>query len=101
MNSNGGFHDLEALEKKISFFSLPLSVDAEKAPGHLQLELIEEQCDTECHNRHQHLDLAAFYCQLIKDRFKHSDENAQLVWLDILAYEDILGYELPCEITPI
>ncbi|KAF7248892.1 PRKC apoptosis WT1 regulator protein, partial [Varanus komodoensis] len=59
-----------AIEKEITLFSSPFSVDPDGAPDHLQLELIELQCDTECRSRHQQLPLVNFYHQLDKDRFQ-------------------------------
>ena len=64
------FQDFAAFEKEISLFSSPFSVDTEYVPNHLQLELIELQCDTESRNRHQQLSLTNFYQQLDKDRFR-------------------------------
>ncbi|KAF7252395.1 Serine/threonine-protein kinase 24 [Varanus komodoensis] len=62
--------DFAAIEKEITLFSSPFSVDPDDAPDHLQLELIELQCDAECHSRHQQLPLVNFYRQLHKDRFQ-------------------------------
>ncbi|KAJ8377977.1 hypothetical protein AAFF_G00249670 [Aldrovandia affinis] len=59
-----------AIEKKITLFSSPFSVDPDDAPDHLQLELIELQCDAECRSRHQQLPLVNFYRQLDKGRFQ-------------------------------
>ena len=39
------FGDFAAIEKEITLFSSPFSVDPDDAPDHLQLELIELQCD--------------------------------------------------------
>lgn len=64
------FKDFAAIEKEITLFSSPFSVDPNGVPDHLQLELIELQCDTECHSRHQQLPLVNFYRQLGKDRFQ-------------------------------
>uniref|UniRef100_A0A8D2LVJ3 Uncharacterized protein n=1 Tax=Varanus komodoensis TaxID=61221 RepID=A0A8D2LVJ3_VARKO len=64
------FRDFAAIEKEIMLFSSPFSVDPDDAPDHLQLELIELQCDVECRSRHQQLPLVNFYRQLDKDRFQ-------------------------------
>ncbi|OCT78218.1 hypothetical protein XELAEV_18029325mg, partial [Xenopus laevis] len=64
------FRDFVAIEKDIMLFSSPFSVDPDDAPDHLQLELIELQCDTECCSRHQQLPLVNFYRQLDKGRFQ-------------------------------
>lgn len=45
------FRDFAAIEKDIMFFSSPFSVDPDDAPDHLQLELIELQCDAEWRSR--------------------------------------------------
>ena len=64
------FQDFAAIKKEITLFSSPFSVDTDDVPNHLQLELIELQCDTESRNWHQQLSLANFYRQLDKDRFR-------------------------------
>ncbi|KAF7247962.1 Cartilage-associated protein [Varanus komodoensis] len=46
---NEHFLDFAAIEKEITLFSSPFSVDPDNAPDHLQLELIELQCDAEYH----------------------------------------------------
>lgn len=58
-----------AIKKEITFFSSPFSVDTDEVPDHLQLELIELQCDAESHSQHQQLSLANFYQQLDKNKF--------------------------------
>ncbi|KAJ8379024.1 hypothetical protein AAFF_G00231930 [Aldrovandia affinis] len=63
------FRDFAAIEKEITLFS-SFSVDPDDAPDHLQLELIELQCDAECRSRHQQLPLVNFYHQLDKGRFQ-------------------------------
>ncbi|XP_072303167.1 general transcription factor II-I repeat domain-containing protein 2 [Eucyclogobius newberryi] len=64
------FRDFAAIEKEITMFSSPFSVAPDTAPDHLQLELIELQCDAECRSRHQQLSLADFYRQLDEGRFQ-------------------------------
>jgi len=64
------FRDFAVIEKEIPLFSSPFSVDPNDAPDHLQLELIELQCDVECRNHYQQLPLGNFYRQLDKDRFQ-------------------------------
>jgi len=64
------FHNFAAIEKEITLFPSPFSVVPDNAPGHLQLELIELQCDVECCSQYQQLPLANFYSQLDKDRFQ-------------------------------
>ena len=66
----GCFQDFAAIEKEIILFSSPFSVETDDVPNHLQLELIELQCDTESCNWHQQLSLANMYRQLDKDRFR-------------------------------
>lgn len=63
------FQDFAAIEKEITLFSSPFSVDTDDVPDHLQLEVIELQCDAEIRGQHQQLTLANFYRQLNKDRF--------------------------------
>ncbi|GAA6090692.1 general transcription factor II-I repeat domain-containing protein 2B-like [Tachysurus ichikawai] len=60
------FRDFAAIEKEITLFSSPFSVDPDDATEHLQLELIELQCDAECWSRHQQLPFIDFYHQLDK-----------------------------------
>uniref|UniRef100_A0A3P9MHA2 SPIN-DOC-like zinc-finger domain-containing protein n=1 Tax=Oryzias latipes TaxID=8090 RepID=A0A3P9MHA2_ORYLA len=64
------FQDFAAIEKEITLFSSPFSVRPDEAPDHLQMELIELQCDIECCSRHQQLPLISFYRQLDKSRFR-------------------------------
>ena len=71
------FQDFAAIKKEITLFSSPFSVDTDDVPNHLQLELIELQCDIESRNRHQQLSLANFYRQLDKDRFRESQVFAK------------------------
>ncbi|XP_063781329.1 general transcription factor II-I repeat domain-containing protein 2A-like [Pseudophryne corroboree] len=66
------FHDFAAIEKEITLFSSPFSVVPDNAPDHLQLELIELQCDVECRSRYQQLPLVNFYRQLDKGRFQET-----------------------------
>ncbi|XP_077584677.1 ileal sodium/bile acid cotransporter-like [Stigmatopora nigra] len=58
------FRDFAAIEKEITLFSSPFSGNPDDAPDHLQLELIELQCDAEHRSRHQQLPLVNFYRQL-------------------------------------
>lgn len=71
------FRDFAAIEKDIALFSSPFSVDTDNVPDHLQLELIELQCDAESRSRHQQLSLANFYRQLDKGRFQEIREFAK------------------------
>ena len=64
------FQDFAAIEKMITLFSSPFAVVPDNAPEHLQLELIEMQCDAECRSQNQQLPLVNFYRQLDKDRFQ-------------------------------
>ncbi|XP_072274649.1 general transcription factor II-I repeat domain-containing protein 2A-like [Pyxicephalus adspersus] len=61
------FQDFAAIEKEISLFSSPFSVDPDDAPDQLQLEL---HCDSELRSRYQQLSLVNFYRQLDKGRFQ-------------------------------
>lgn len=63
------FRDFAAIEKEITLFSSPFSVDTDDVPDYLQLEVIELQCDAEIRGQYQQLTLANFYRQLNKDRF--------------------------------
>lgn len=64
------FQNFAAIEKEISLFSSPFSVDPNDAPDQLQLKLIELHCDSELRSRHQQLSLVNFYRQLDKSRFQ-------------------------------
>ncbi|XP_061403616.1 general transcription factor II-I repeat domain-containing protein 2B-like [Lethenteron reissneri] len=66
---NKRFRDFAVIEKDMLLFSSPFSVDHDCAPPQLQLELIELQCDDECHGKHQQCSLVDFYRQLDKSRF--------------------------------
>ncbi len=50
-------------------FSSHISLDADRAPSQLQLELIELQCNDELRGQQQQLSLVNFYRQLDKERF--------------------------------
>ncbi|GAA6104202.1 general transcription factor II-I repeat domain-containing protein 2 [Tachysurus ichikawai] len=65
------FRDFAAIEREIKLFSSPFSVDPDDATEHLQLELIELQCDAEFWSRHQQLPLVDFYRQLDKGSDSH------------------------------
>ncbi|XP_068107468.1 general transcription factor II-I repeat domain-containing protein 2-like [Hyperolius riggenbachi] len=71
------FQDFAAIEKEISLFSSPFSVDPDDAPEQLQLELIELQCDSELRSRYQQLSLVNFYRQLDKGRFQEIRTQAK------------------------
>uniref|UniRef100_A0A3B3DZF4 SPIN-DOC-like zinc-finger domain-containing protein n=1 Tax=Oryzias melastigma TaxID=30732 RepID=A0A3B3DZF4_ORYME len=62
--------EFAAIEKEITLFSSPFSVRPDDAPDHLQMELIELQCDVECRSRHQQLPLVDFYRRLDLSRFR-------------------------------
>ena len=63
------FQDFAAIEKEITLFFSPFSVETDDVPNHSQLELIEPQCDTESRNRHQQLSLANFTDSWIRTGF--------------------------------
>ena len=63
------FQDFAAIEKEITLFFSPFSVDTDDAPNQLQLELNELQCDTESRNRHKQLSLANFTDSWIRTGF--------------------------------
>ncbi|XP_068110957.1 general transcription factor II-I repeat domain-containing protein 2-like [Hyperolius riggenbachi] len=71
------FQDFAAIEKEISLFSSPFSVDPDDAPEQLQLELIELQCNSELRSRYQQLSLVNFYRQLDKGRFQEIRTQAK------------------------
>ena len=76
------FQDFAAIEK-ITLFSSPFSMVPGNVPDHLQLELIERQCDAECRSRYRQFPLVNFCCQLDKGRFQEIQtfaiENAAVV----------------------
>jgi len=63
------FQDFAAIEKEITLFFSPFSVDTDDVPNQLQLELIELQCDTESRNWHKQLSLANFTDSWIRTGF--------------------------------
>ncbi|XP_042272649.1 general transcription factor II-I repeat domain-containing protein 2-like [Thunnus maccoyii] len=63
------FQDFSVIEKEITLFVAPFSVDAEEVEESLQLELIEMQCDESLKNQHQLLSLPDFYRSLEKAKF--------------------------------
>ncbi|KAM4629813.1 general transcription factor II-I repeat domain-containing protein 2-like [Polymixia lowei] len=63
------FQDFSVIEKEITLFAAPFSVDAEEVEESLQLELIEMQCDDSLKNQHQLLSLPDFYRSLEKAKF--------------------------------
>lgn len=63
------FQDFSVIEKELKLFATPFLVDAEEVEEHLQLELIEMQCDDCLKNQHQQLSLPEFYRSLEKEKF--------------------------------
>lgn len=55
------FADLKNLEKLFSIFRNPFSVSADDVPEHLQLELIELQCNFVLKDKFSSVDLGTFY----------------------------------------
>lgn len=55
------FADFKYLEKDISIFQNPFSVNFNEAPDLLQLELIELQCDSVLRNKFSDVDIGTFY----------------------------------------
>ena len=82
---NECFRDFAAIEMDMLLLSSPFSVDPYDASPQLQLELIEMQCDNECHGRHQKLSLVDFYRQLDKGRFPETFAKKMLSLFDILS----------------
>ena len=67
------FQDFSDLEEDIQLFSSPFNANVSKAPGKLQMELIELQCDHQLKIRFTDLSLLEFY----KGRFPHLLRHAQ------------------------
>ncbi|KAK7886513.1 hypothetical protein WMY93_026134 [Mugilogobius chulae] len=63
---NVRFRDFVTIEQDLALFSSPFSVNPDDVPPHLQLELIELQCDNAERNKHQQLSPVDFYRQLDK-----------------------------------
>lgn len=79
-----GFRDFAAIEKEITLFSSPVSVDPNDAPGNLQLEL------PECHNR---------YRQLCPSHFTASWTKTGSKRLEYLLRKCLCGSTYLCEKT--
>ena len=63
------FQDFSVIEKEITLFAAPFSMNAEEVDESLRLELIEIQCDDSLKNQHQLLSLPDFYRSLEKAKF--------------------------------
>jgi hypothetical protein len=63
------FQDFKFMEPEFLLFVLPLKADSENAPGNLQIELINLQCDTNLTWNFSETDLQDFYSYLPKEKF--------------------------------
>uniref|UniRef100_A0A3B5LSC0 HAT C-terminal dimerisation domain-containing protein n=1 Tax=Xiphophorus couchianus TaxID=32473 RepID=A0A3B5LSC0_9TELE len=71
------FQDFSVIEKEITLFAAPFSMDAKEVEESLQLELIEIQCDDSLKNQHQLLSLPDFYRSLEKAKFPLTRRHAK------------------------
>ncbi|XP_047196311.1 general transcription factor II-I repeat domain-containing protein 2-like [Hippoglossus stenolepis] len=86
------FQDFSVIEKEITLFAAPFSMDAEEVEESLQLELIEVQCDDSLKNQHQLLSLPDFYRSLEKAKFPLMRRHAKRMM-------SLLGSTYICEQT--
>uniref|UniRef100_A0A3P9LRR7 Uncharacterized protein n=1 Tax=Oryzias latipes TaxID=8090 RepID=A0A3P9LRR7_ORYLA len=63
----------------MELFSQPFSVSPDSVPEHLQMELIEFQCDTELRRKFVSLPLRDFYPHVSKQRYPQMRKNAQVM----------------------
>lgn len=63
------FQDFSVIEKDMKLFTTPFSVDVSDVDEHMQMEVIEIQCDESLRSRHQLLPIPEFYQSLDKTKF--------------------------------
>uniref|UniRef100_A0A3B3IGK3 HAT C-terminal dimerisation domain-containing protein n=1 Tax=Oryzias latipes TaxID=8090 RepID=A0A3B3IGK3_ORYLA len=73
------FVDFKKTAGDMELFSQPFSVSPDSVPEHLQMELIEFQCDTELRPKFVSLPLRDFYPHVSKQRYPQMRKNAQVM----------------------
>uniref|UniRef100_A0A3P9LFQ4 HAT C-terminal dimerisation domain-containing protein n=1 Tax=Oryzias latipes TaxID=8090 RepID=A0A3P9LFQ4_ORYLA len=73
------FVDFKKTAADMELFSPPFSVSPDLAPEHLQMELIEFQCDTELRRKFVSLPLRDFYPHVSVQRYPQMRKNAQVM----------------------
>uniref|UniRef100_A0A3P9LAR0 SPIN-DOC-like zinc-finger domain-containing protein n=1 Tax=Oryzias latipes TaxID=8090 RepID=A0A3P9LAR0_ORYLA len=73
------FVDFKKTAGDMELFSQPFSVSPDSVPEHLQMELIEFQCDTELRRKFVSLPLRDFYPHVSKQRYPQMRKNAQVM----------------------
>uniref|UniRef100_A0A3P9MDH9 SPIN-DOC-like zinc-finger domain-containing protein n=1 Tax=Oryzias latipes TaxID=8090 RepID=A0A3P9MDH9_ORYLA len=73
------FVDFKKTAGDMELFSQPFSVSPDSVPEHLQMELIEFQCDTELRCKFVSLPLRDFYPHVSKQRYPQMRKNAQVM----------------------
>uniref|UniRef100_A0A3P9LWT7 SPIN-DOC-like zinc-finger domain-containing protein n=1 Tax=Oryzias latipes TaxID=8090 RepID=A0A3P9LWT7_ORYLA len=73
------FVDFKKTAGDMELFSQPCGVSPDSVPEHLQMELIEFQCDTELRRKFVSLPLRDFYPHVSKQRYQQMRKNAQVM----------------------
>uniref|UniRef100_A0A3P9KMN0 SPIN-DOC-like zinc-finger domain-containing protein n=1 Tax=Oryzias latipes TaxID=8090 RepID=A0A3P9KMN0_ORYLA len=73
------FVDFKKTAGDMELFSQPFSVSPDSVPEHLQMELIEFQCDTELRRKFVSLPLMDLYPHVSKQRYPQMRKNAQVM----------------------
>uniref|UniRef100_A0A3P9KXR9 SPIN-DOC-like zinc-finger domain-containing protein n=1 Tax=Oryzias latipes TaxID=8090 RepID=A0A3P9KXR9_ORYLA len=73
------FVDFKKTAGDMELFPQPFSVSPDSVPKHLQMELIEFQCDTELRRKFVSLPLRDFYPHVSKQRYPQMRKNAQVM----------------------
>uniref|UniRef100_A0A3P9K523 SPIN-DOC-like zinc-finger domain-containing protein n=1 Tax=Oryzias latipes TaxID=8090 RepID=A0A3P9K523_ORYLA len=73
------FVDFKKTAGDMELFSQPFSVSPDSVPEHLQMELIEFQCDTQLRRKFVSLPLMDFYPHVSKQRYPQMRKNAQVM----------------------
>ena len=71
------FGDFRNHEIEFKLFSEPFDIEPEKAPEHLQMELIDLQADTDLKRAYNSNDLVEFYKLYLGENYQHLKTHAQ------------------------
>lgn len=73
------FEDFRKGGGDMELFSQPFSISVDSVPDHIQMELIEFQCDSELKNKFMSLHLKDFYTHVSSERYPSIRKHAQVM----------------------
>lgn len=73
------FQDFKKIEPSLNIFSMPFNVNVDEVPAHLQLELIEMQCNTHLKQLFLNTTKLEFYKSLSKAQYPNIVAHAQKI----------------------